>query len=57
MAVFTRVRAFRDTSPVRRPAGGGWPPAAQPTLVATWSADDHGRLIRRWRRGAASLSL
>ena len=45
MAVFTRVRAFRDATPVgRRPA------APQPTLVATWSADDNGRLVRQWRR-------
>jgi hypothetical protein len=49
MAIFTRARAFRDTTPIgRRPAGGG-SPAAQPQLVATWLADDNGRLVRRWR--------
>jgi hypothetical protein len=58
MAIFTPDRAFRDATPVRCWPGSGAPiclPGAQPKLVATWSADGDGRLVRTWRMAPAAL--
>jgi len=48
MAVFTPFRVFNNASPLRC-----WPAADQPRLVASWSTDSDGRLVRRWRTVAA----
>ena len=49
MAVFTPFRAFGDATPIRF-----WPAAPQSRLIACWSVDDDGRLVRRWRTVAAN---
>jgi hypothetical protein len=49
MAVFTPFRAFDDATPIRFQ-----PAAAKPRLIACWSTDDDGRLVRHWRTVVAN---